>query len=717
MLGIRPKVGRGKYLALAAVVASPFLLAVSCDTINPSVIGPKFAFVGVTDTITFYLGETFNITAEEALTQRPIPTFPSEICTVVPDGPMSNVATSGLAVNYILTPIAVGECDVFFASSQADYDNSVTLPVKILDHPQTEADTVEFTGPSSGLVNVESTDFEVAGPNITFDGLIEVRASGGGLDPENPISPKDGKFNIKPTSTGEVKLTATYLPYKNVSVDSDDYSFTLSSSRSASFVVGELTYFVTAPGQASSFTLTGPTGGSLNADSGDFSVSLIGGTYVGKVSINVQGAGLNETKELEFTSAGGTSQMFSIRPTAVGAVTLTPGATPALGTAPAALNYTVRDDRATSYALTGPTGGSVNADSGEFKVALDGPYAGKVSIAVQGGGLNTTKELDFTLTGGTSKVFSIRPTAAGTVTLTATASPELSANPRPLTYTATAVAATSYVITGPSGGRAEMESAPFTVTPNGVYTGKIYIGLSPLPNIVLQFNNSSEPQTFTITPGYAGSWWIYPKTDVGRQPALGTDPLALEYKATNPPATSPTTTFTYQYNTSGPGKIQGEASQSRLQYQPFAPVVAIPDACAHFVSWSDGSTQPRRRDVSDANKTITATFEGDPQRVSIAVLGQGSVSPGAQFANVECGNDATFEFKPDTGNQIQSVTIDGSWQGRVSSWTFKNVREAHTIEVAFESTTTTTRPGGGGSTCDPPNFIGDDGKCVTPDPT
>lgn len=108
MLGIRPKVGRGKYLALAAVVASPFLLAVSCDTINPSVIGPKFAFVGVTDTLTFYLGETFNLTAEEALTQRPIPTFPSEICTVVPDGPMSNIPAGGLAVNYILTPIAVG---------------------------------------------------------------------------------------------------------------------------------------------------------------------------------------------------------------------------------------------------------------------------------------------------------------------------------------------------------------------------------------------------------------------------------------------------------------------------------------------------------------------------------------------------------------------------------------------------------------------------------
>lgn len=67
--------------------------------------------------------------------------------------------------------------------------------------------------------------------------------------------------------------------------------------------------------------------------------------------------------------------------------------------------------------------------------------------------------------------------------------------------------ATGFTIAGPTSGIVGQLSLPFTITPNGSYTGTITVtpsggGLSA--PIVLTFTNSAKPQTFTLRPLLAG---------------------------------------------------------------------------------------------------------------------------------------------------------------------------------------------------------------------
>ena len=60
----------------------------------------------------------------------------------------------------------------------------------------------------------------------------------------------------------------------------------------------------------------------------------------------------------------------------------------------------------------------------------------------------------------------------------------------------------------------------------------------------------------------------------------------------------------------------------------------------------------------------------------------GSISPSGSV-RVSRGSDKTFTMKADEGYEIDDVLVDGESVGAVSSYTFKNVKEAHTISVSF----------------------------------
>ena len=68
--------------------------------------------------------------------------------------------------------------------------------------------------------------------------------------------------------------------------------------------------------------------------------------------------------------------------------------------------------------------------------------------------------------------------------------------------------ATNFTVTGPSSGYVNQESTDFTLTPNGTFTGSVRISASggglDVTYPPLYFNNSSTPQTFTITPTAVG---------------------------------------------------------------------------------------------------------------------------------------------------------------------------------------------------------------------
>ncbi|MGA3008588.1 MAG: Ig-like domain-containing protein [Opitutaceae bacterium] len=66
----------------------------------------------------------------------------------------------------------------------------------------------------------------------------------------------------------------------------------------------------------------------------------------------------------------------------------------------------------------------------------------------------------------------------------------------------------------------------------------------------------------------------------------------------------------------------------------------------------------------------------------------GSISPSGNVT-VPQGGSQLFTITPNSGFAVSSVTVDGTSQGAVSSYTFTNVQASHTISAAFQPTSNT----------------------------
>ena len=82
------------------------------------------------------------------------------------------------------------------------------------------------------------------------------------------------------------------------------------------------------------------------------------------------------------------------------------------------------------------------------------------------------------------------------------------------------------------------------------------------------------------------------------------------------------------------------------------------------------------------NHTIAVTFAPKELAISASAGAGGSISPNGTV-KVKYGEDKTFTITPNTGYEIKSVTVDGTNKGKVSSFTFNDVKEAHSISATF----------------------------------
>ena len=87
------------------------------------------------------------------------------------------------------------------------------------------------------------------------------------------------------------------------------------------------------------------------------------------------------------------------------------------------------------------------------------------------------------------------------------------------------------------------------------------------------------------------------------------------------------------------------------------------DLSHSYIIWKDSSI----------TNTYTITASTGPH---------GSISPSGDIT-VNQGSDKSFTIAPDAGYQIADVLVDGSSVGAVSSYTFTNVTEDHTISATF----------------------------------
>jgi hypothetical protein len=82
------------------------------------------------------------------------------------------------------------------------------------------------------------------------------------------------------------------------------------------------------------------------------------------------------------------------------------------------------------------------------------------------------------------------------------------------------------------------------------------------------------------------------------------------------------------------------------------------------------------------NHTIAATFEMNGFTVTSSAAAGGNISP-AGPVNVYLNASQSFTITPGTGYHIADVLVDGSSVGAVSSYTFENVTDSHTISASF----------------------------------
>ncbi len=116
---------------------------------------------------------------------------------------------------------------------------------------------------------------------------------------------------------------------------------------------------------------------------------------------------------------------------------------------------------ATTYTVSGPSTGVVNATSSSFTVTPNGPYDGTITITPDGGGVSTPIVLTFT--DATPQTFTVTPTAVGTVTLTSTNSGAL-VDPSVLMYEVTALPTPPVTRTVVSSGSIAIVPRPATCT-------------------------------------------------------------------------------------------------------------------------------------------------------------------------------------------------------------------------------------------------------------
>ena len=96
--------------------------------------------------------------------------------------------------------------------------------------------------------------------------------------------------------------------------------------------------------------------------------------------------------------------------------------------------------------------------------------------------------------------------------------------------------------------------------------------------------------------------------------------------------------------------------------------------------------------MPDNDVTLTAEYRnlaGDPirpgattYRITASAGENGSITPAS--ATVAEGANQTFTIRPDEGYEVDDVLVDGESVGARTSYTFFNVRAAHTISVTFK---------------------------------
>jgi hypothetical protein len=584
------------------------------NSVTPFVPATSFTFTGPAGGVLGAASSTFTVT--------PNATFFGTI-TITPSGaglttPIVLTFNSSTAQTFTVTPTAAGPLTLTPANS-----GSLTNPSALTYATTPVAPTIGSGTPGNGSVTV------------TFS----APASTGG----SPLTGYAATCN-----PGAVMASAAASPILVTGL-TNGTAYTCSVTASNAFgssVASGSTSSVTPLAPGSTYSFTGPGGGTLGTASGIFTVTP-SALFTGTITVTPSGGGLSTPVVLSFTSSAA-PQTFTVTPTSTGPVTLTPTNSGILSN-PSPLNY--------STPPAAPVIGSINPGNASASIAFTAPSTGGSAIT---GYTATCSPGSVTATSAVSPLVVANLTNGTAYTCTVTATNAYGTSPASAASSSvTPVApASSYTFTGPAGGVLGTASTVFTVTPNAVFTGTITItpsggGLST--PVVLTFS-SATPQTFTLTPTAAGPVTLTPtNSGVLSNPApltYATPPAAPTIGTATPGNGSASVTFT-------PGSTGG------------SPVTQFAVTCNPGAVTVLGNASP---------VTVTGLTNGTAYTCSVVARNTYGTSPASAASNsVTPGAPAsTYTFTGPAGGTSGTFTV--------------------TPNAAFSGTITVTPSGGGLST-------------------
>jgi len=161
--------------------------------------------------------------------------------------------------------------------------------------------------------------------------------------------------------------------------------------------------------------------------------------------------------------------------------------------------------------------------------------------------------------------------------------------------------------------------------------------------------------------------------------------------------------YSYTISTSSSPSAGGTTSGGGSKtYGSSVTVSATANTGYTFTNWTESgtvvSTSSSYTFTCTGAKTLVANFTLKTYTITSSAGTGGSISPSGS-TTVSYGGSQTYTITPSTGYNISSVTVDGTSQGAISSYTFSSVTAAHTISATFtlKTYTITSSAGTGGS--------------------
>ncbi|MFA4931780.1 MAG: stalk domain-containing protein [Caldisericia bacterium] len=204
-------------------------------------------------------------------------------------------------------------------------------------------------------------------------------------------------------------------------------------------------------------------------------------------------------------------------------------------------------------------------------------------------------------------------------------------------------------------------------------------GIDPSGSVSVDYGNT---QSFTIAPstGYHIQDTLVDSSSVGAVSSYTFTNVTASHTIT---ASFSIDTYTLTYAAGANGTIAGVSPQTVDEGASGTSVTASPDAGYHFVKWSDDSTaNPRTDTKAMANVNVTATFTISTYTIVASASPNGSILPSGDVT-VNHGASQFFTITPGTGYHVGDVLVDDVSVGAITSYTFTDVTEGHTITATF----------------------------------